>query len=53
MLITEGHIGNEQYFTPQFIFNIHVGGVFQDFDVDRGEFLFTFGVTFKYAIFKF
>ncbi|WP_353119833.1 hypothetical protein [Myroides odoratus] len=26
VLITEGHIGNEQYFTPRFIFNIHVGG---------------------------
>ena len=54
ILITEGHIGNEQYITPRLIFNIHVGGGYiQDFDVQRGEFLFTFGVTLKYAVFKF
>lgn len=54
VLITEGHIGNEQYITPRLIFNIHVGGGYiQDFDVKRGEFLFTFGVTLKYAIIRF
>ena len=54
ILITEAHIGNEQYFTPRLIFNIHAGvGYIQDFDVNRGEFLFTFGVTLKYSIFRF
>ncbi|WP_158961775.1 hypothetical protein [Myroides fluvii] len=53
ILITEGHIGNEQYITKRLLYNIHVGGGYiQDFDVDRGEFLLTFGVTLKYAILK-
>ncbi|MBB1140195.1 hypothetical protein [Myroides sp. WP-1] len=51
ILLTELHIGHEERVTKRLLFNIHAGGGYmQDFDVQRGEFIFTCGVTLKYAI---
>lgn len=51
ILLTELHVGHEERITKRLLLNTHVGGGYiQDFDVQRGEFIFTFGVTLKYAI---